>query len=53
MNIVKCNYCGKNITKNHPIIQRYPEILYECDCGTIVNEVGKDRTDEYYGDDIK
>lgn len=30
------------------MVQYYPEVLFECGCGTVIDSAGKDKTDEYY-----
>jgi hypothetical protein len=48
---MKCPSCNHKMAKRRPnIVQYYPEILTECECGTIIDEKGKDRTKEYYSD---
>ncbi|MCK9470723.1 MAG: hypothetical protein M0Q88_03090 [Bacilli bacterium] len=37
---------GDYVPKN--VVQYYPEFLYECQCGTIINDDGEDKTEEYY-----
>jgi len=47
--ILYCPWCKKEVKKEPT--QYYSEILYECNnCGTILNEIGKDKTSEYYYD---
>lgn len=51
MNCPDCNKAiliewGVYIPKN--IVQYYPEMLYECQCGTVINDKGEDKTEEYY-----
>jgi len=43
---MNCPYCNEIISLN--IVQYYPELLYECECGTVVNDEGEDMTDKYY-----
>ena len=47
---MNCPECNKKVTINH--VQVYPEALNECECGTIVDENGVDRTEEYYKEEI-
>lgn len=44
--MMDCKWCGTKIKENY--IQIYPEILHECECGTVIDSGGNDRTDEYY-----
>lgn len=46
---MKCPYCGKDVnTDDIDNIVDYVKFYRECKCGTVVNEQGKDVTEDYY-----